>query len=179
MRWICKVCGYIHEGAEPPAICPVCKAPRERFELIDEGPAHAQEHKIGIALGMDERVVKGLQAQAKSSGERVGSYLAMARAADREGLPEAAAAFQRLAAEEGALCARLREMQGKGLSGSTQENLTAAALGKRQAAADMAELAGLAKSLGYEAIEQSLHEMARDEARHCQVFDGLLKRHFK
>ncbi len=179
MKWICKVCGYVHEGPQPPDICPVCKAPKERFELIDQGSSWAEEHKVGIARGLDKRVVEGLRENYRTACGEVGVYLAMGRAADREGYPELAGVLRRFSQEKADLAARLAELLGETLSDSTQENLKQRAQAEQGASGAKADLAKLAKSLGYDAIHEALQEMARDEARHGQACEGMLRRNFR
>ena len=178
MRWICKVCGYVHEGPQPPDICPVCKAPKERFELIDQGPQWAQEHKVGIARGLDKRVVEGLRERFRAACAAAGLSLAMGRAADREGYPEAAQVLCRFAQEEAGHAARFAELLGEALSDSTKENLGKSVKIRLEESSGTADLAKLAKSLGYEAINESLQEIARDQARHGQALEGMAKRYF-
>jgi len=179
MKWICKVCGYVHEGPQPPDICPVCKAPKERFELIDQGSDWAEEHKVGIARGLDKRVVEGLRENFRAECAEVGMYLAMGHAADREGYPEMAEVFRRFAQEEAEHAACLAELLGETLGNSTQENLKQRLQAEQEASSGKADLAKLAKSLGYEAIYEALQEMSRNEARHGRAFDGMLKRYFR
>lgn len=179
MKWICKVCGYVHEGPQPPDICPVCKAPKERFEMIDQGSSWAEEHKVGIARGLDKRVVEGLRENYRAQCNEVGMYLAMGRTADGEGYPEMAEVFRRFAQEEAEHAARLAELLGETLADSTQDNLRQRVQAEQVASSGKADLAKLAKSLGYEAIHEALQEMARDEARHGRAFEGMLKRNFR
>ena len=178
MKWICKVCGYVHEGPQPPDICPVCKAPKERFELIDQGPQWAEEHKVGIARGLDKRVVEGLRESWRAACAAAGTSLAMGRAADREGFPEVAEALNRFAQEEAGHAARCAEMLGEALSDSTKENLRKCVQTRQEEGRGTAELAQLAKSLGYQAIHESLQEIAREQARHGQALEGMTKRYF-
>lgn len=179
MKWVCQVCGYVHDGPEPPAICPVCKAPRERFEQFSGERQWADEHKIGIAKGVDERIVTGLRKEYTGECTEVAMYLAMARAADREGCPEVATPLQRIAMEEAAHAARLAEILGEVLSESTQRNLKMRVDAEQGSSQAKRELATLAKELGLDAIHDSLHEMCKDESRHGKVLDGLLKRYYE
>lgn len=179
MKWICKVCGYIYEGDEPPDICPVCKAGKEFFELLEEGRKWADGHTVGVARGIDARVVKALKERYQADCAEIGQYMAMARAADREGYPEAASAFTRLALEEAEHAGRLAELLGDPLSASTKTNLGLRVEAESGECKSKKDLADLARELGYDAIHDALHEMAKDEARHGQALDGLLKRLFK
>lgn len=158
MKWICKVCGYIHEGDTPPDICPVCKVGKEAFELLEAGLSLKDTHVIGLARGVDARVIALLQQRLQNDCREVAQYLAMARAADREGYPEAASLFERLAMEEAQHAGRLQELLGE--------------------CADKKALADLAKELKYDAVHDALHEMAKDEARHAQALNGLMNRLF-
>ena len=102
MKWYCTVCGYVHEGAEPPEACPVCKQPASKFKPMDEEAEYATVHKLGEgkAEGVSEDIIKDLRANFEGECSEVGMYLAMARVADREGYPEIAEAFKRYAFEE-------------------------------------------------------------------------------
>ncbi len=177
-KWLCKVCGYIHEGPEPPPICPVCKVGPERFELIEEGLSHSQQHKLGIARGLDEQLEQGLRQQTQQAGERAGLLSAMARAADREGLPEVAAALTRFAQMQTQQAGRLSELMGDKLSASTQQNLKEAVKALSQGSEAKAKLADIAKASGFDAIQEALNELARDEADQSQALAGQLKRYF-
>ncbi len=179
MKWVCKICGYVHEGAEPPAQCPVCKAPASKFEQMAEERAWADEHRIGVAKGLDERVVEGLRANFTGECTEVGMYLAMARAAHREGYPEIGMYWEKAAYEEAEHAAKFAELLGEVVSDSTKENLSVRVDAENGATAGKKELATLAKELGYDAIHDTVHEMAKDEARHGKAFEGLLNRYFK
>lgn len=178
MKWICKVCGYVHEGPEPPAICPVCKVGKERFERLPDTWESAQVHRVGAAQGADERLLTGLKAAFEQTSQAVGIHLAMGRAAEREGLPEIATALERIAREQASHAARLAELLGESLSDSSQENLQHRLEAKRQATQDKQDLAALAAELGNTAIQESLQEMTRDAARHGRALEGLLRRFF-
>ena len=168
-QWVCSVCGYIHQGDTPPAQCPQCKAPAEKFveKAADANVAYADEHKIGVAQGVDERVVEGLRANFTGECTEVGMYLAMSRQADREGYPEIAEAFKRYA-----------ELLGEVVYADTKKNLELRAAAEHGACEGKKELATLAKQLNYDAIHDTVHEMCKDEARHGCGFAGLLKRYF-
>lgn len=178
-KFICTVCGYVHEGNTPPEKCPVCGVPASKFkELVESGESKfASEHVIGVAKGVDSEIVDGLRAhQAGECGE-VGMYLAMARQADREGYPEVAEAFRRYAFEEAEHAARFTELLGEQVW-DTKKNLEARIAAEEEACADKTRIALLAKKAGLDAIHDTVHEMARDEARHCCGFKGLYKRLF-
>jgi rubrerythrin len=179
MKWVCKVCGYVHEGPEAPQQCPVCKAPKEKFEKLSDEREWADEHRIGIAQGVDERVIEGLKLNFTGECSEIGMYLAMSRAADREGLPEVAEAYKRIAYEEADHASKFAELLGEVVSSSTKENLSKRVEAEFGATAGKKELATLAKQLGYDAIHDTVHEMCKDEARHGKAFEGLLKRYFK
>ncbi len=181
MKWVCKVCGYVHEGAEAPEKCPQCNAPKERFAQMGGGAKtkeYADEHRVGIAKGLDERVIEGLRANINGVCSEVGMYLAMSRQADRDGYPEVAEAYKRYAFEEAEHAAKFAELLGEVLTDSTQKNLEMRAEAEFGATAGKKELATLAKELGYDAVHDTVHEMCKDEARHGKGFDGLLKRYF-
>jgi rubrerythrin len=179
MKWICSVCGYVHEGDTPPEYCPLCKAPGSKFNKAAEEKVWASEHKVGVAKGLDERVIEGLRANFNGECSEVGMYLAMSRVADREGYPEIAEAFKRYALEEADHAARFAELLGEVVTSSTKKNLELRAEAEYGATGGKTELAKLAKELGYDAVHDTVHEMARDEARHGKGFEGLLKRYFK
>ena len=170
--YVCKVCGYIHFGEEAPDRCPQCGAKSEMFEekKEEQGAAqYADEHRIGVAKGLDEEVVKGLKDNFMGECTEVGMYLAMSRQADREGYPEVAEAFKRYA----------WELLGEIVYPDTKKNLTLRAEAECGACKGKKELATKAKELGYDAIHDTVHEMCKDEARHGKGFEGLLKRYFK
>ena len=179
-KFICTVCGYIHEGDTAPEKCPKCGVPASKFkEYVESGAAQtfASEHVIGIAKGVDAEVVEGLQAHAKGECTEVGLYLAMARQADREGYPEVAEAFKRYGLEEAVHAAQFAELLGEVVF-DTKTNLEKRAAAEHGACADKFELAKRAKAMGFDAIHDMVHEAAKDEARHGAGFAGLLKRYF-
>lgn len=178
MKWICKVCGYVHEGPEAPEFCPQCKAPKAKFELMGAEKAYADEHRVGIAKDVDARVVEGLRMNFQGECTEVGMYLAMSRQADRDGYPEVAEAFKRYALEEAEHAAKFAELLGEVLTDSTKKNLELRAEAEWGATGGKKELATLAKELGLDAVHDTVHEMCKDEARHGKGFDGLLKRYF-
>ena len=179
-KWICTICGYVAYGENPPEACPQCKAPASKFQLQDEaaGLVYADEHRIGVAADADARVKEGLQMNFTGECTEVGMYLAMSRQADREGYPEIAEAFKRYAFEEAEHAAKFAELLGEVVTNSTKKNLELRVAAENGACAGKKEIATLAKELGYDAIHDTVHEMAKDEARHGCGFQGLLKRYF-
>ncbi len=178
MKWICKVCGYIHEGDAPPEICPVCGVGQEAFEQISSGLSLKDGHVLGSARLVDNRVVQNLQERLNKDCKEAALYLGMARAADREGYPEAANLFERLALEEVRHAGRLVELLGEGLTESTRANMEQRVLAETAECADKKALADLALNLKYDAVHDALHEMAKDEARHALAIHGLMNRLF-
>lgn len=177
-KYVCLVCGYVYTGDEAPEKCPVCGAPSEKFQLQDENAAYADEHKVGIAAGVDEAVLEDLRANFAGECSEVGMYLAMSRQADREGYPEVAEAFKRYALEEAEHASKFAELLGEVLTASTKKNLEMRAEAEAGACLGKKKLATRAKELGYDAIHDTVHEMCKDEARHGSGFTGLLKRYF-
>ena len=149
-KWVCSVCGYVHEGDSAPDFCPICKAPKGKFVLQGGDKTWAAEHVVGVAKGAPEEILQGLRENFQGECSEVGMYLAMSRVAHREGYPEIGLYWEKAALEEA-------------------EN--GATMGKF-------ELAKKAKELNLDAIHDTVHEMARDEARHGKAFEGLLKRYF-
>lgn len=179
-KYTCSVCGYVFEGDAPPANCPQCGAPAEKFKLADNGELlWATEHVVGVAKDVDARVIEGLRMNFTGECTEVGMYLAMSRAADRQGYPEVAEAYKRIAYEEADHAARFAEMLGEVVTADSKTNLSLRVDAEYGATAGKQELAALAKQLGYDAIHDSVHEMAKDEARHGRAFKGLLERYFK
>ncbi|MGI5887839.1 MAG: NADH peroxidase [Oscillospiraceae bacterium] len=181
-KYICSVCGYVFEGDAAPAKCPVCGAPADKFVKQEEKSDEVKfacEHEIGIAKGLDQRVVDGLRSNFTGECSEVGMYLAMSRAADREGYPEIAEAYKRIAYEEADHASKFAEMLGEVVSPSSKENLKARVEAEQGATQGKLDLAKLAKELGYDAVHDTVHEMAKDEARHGKAFLGLLNRYFK
>jgi rubrerythrin len=177
-KFVCGACGYIHEGVEAPDFCPQCKASKDKFSQQEDLGAFADEHRIGVAQGCDERVLEMLHANFNGECAEVGMYLAMSRQADREGYSEVAEAFRRYAFEEADHAARFAELLGEVVWPDTQKNVAARAEAEHGACAGKKKLATLAKELGYDAIHDTVHEMCKDEARHGAGFRGLLKRYF-
>ncbi|AFS79428.1 rubredoxin/rubrerythrin [Gottschalkia acidurici 9a] len=177
-KFVCKVCGYVHEGSEAPVECPVCKAGSNQFTAYDGDQDFADEHRIGIAKGVDEEILEGLRQNFVGECTEVGMYLAMARQAHREGYPEIGEAFTRYAFEEAEHAAKFAELLGEVVTESTKRNLELRADAEHGACAGKKELATLAKKANLDAIHDTVHEMAKDEARHGAGFRGLLKRYF-
>lgn len=179
-QWRCKVCGYVFTGDNPPPECPQCHASSDKFVELAAGSDEkfATEHEVGIAKGLDAEVVQGLKDNFTGECSEVGMYLAMSRQADREGYPEVAEAFKRYAFEEADHASRFAEMLGDVLTNSTKKNVEMRAAAEAGACDGKNKLAKRAKELGYDAIHDSVHEMAKDEARHGAGFKGLLKRYF-
>ena len=179
-KWICTVCGYVHEGDEAPEFCPQCKQPKSKFkEMVETTGAltFADEHVIGVAKGCDEEMIKDLNAHFMGECTEVGMYLAMSRQADREGYPEVAEAFKRYAWEEAEHAAKFAELLGD-VVWDTKTNLEKRKDAECGACEDKKRIATRAKQLNLDAIHDTVHEMARDEARHGRAFAGLLKRYF-
>ena len=180
-KWICTVCGYVHEGDEAPDFCPQCKAPKSKFkELVaTEGAlTFADEHVLGVAKGCDEEMIKDLNAHFMGECTEVGMYLAMSRQADREGYPEVADAFKRYAWEEAEHAAKFAELLGD-VVWDTKTNLEKRMNAEAGACEDKKRIATRAKQLNLDAIHDTVHEMCKDEARHGKGFEGLFNRYFK
>lgn len=182
-KFICTVCGYIHEGTEAPEKCPVCKAPASKFkELNDptEGPAFATVHTLGAARDEEAtpEMIKDLETHFNGECGEVGMYLAMSRQADREGYPEIAEAFKRYAWEEAEHAAKFAELLGE-VVWDTKTNVKARMEAECGACEDKKRIATLAKKLNLDAIHDTVHEMCKDEARHGKGFEGLYNRYFK
>lgn len=182
-KYICTVCGYVHEGPEAPAQCPQCKVPAEKFKELEEtegGIQFVQEHVIGIAkdYGVDEEMIKDLNAHFMGECTEVGMYLAMSRQADREGYPEIAEAFKRYAWEEAEHAAKFAELLGD-VVWDTKTNLEKRMNAEAGACEDKFRIAKNAKANNWDAIHDTVHEMAKDEARHGKGFEGLYNRYFK
>ena len=180
-KFICSVCGYVHEGDEAPERCPLCKAPRSKFnEMVedDEELQFVTEHVIGIAKDTDDEMRKDLNSHFQGECSEVGMYLAMSRQADREGYPEIAEAFRRYAFEEAEHAAKFAELLGD-VVWDTKTNLEKRMAAEAGANADKMRIARRAKEQNLDAIHDTVHEMAKDEARHGQGFQGLYRRFFK
>ena len=177
-KFVCTVCGYVHEGDSAPEKCPVCGVPASKFKEQVEEQTWAAEHKVGVANGVDERVIEGLRANFAGECSEVGMYLAMARVAHREGYPEIGLYWEKAAYEEAEHAAKFAELLGEVVTDSTKKNLQMRVEAENGATAGKTALAKKAKELGLDAIHDTVHEMARDEARHGKAFEGLLKRYF-
>ena len=180
-KWICTICGYVHEGDEAPDFCPQCKAPKSKFKEMEETAgalSFADEHVIGVAKGCDEEMLKDLNAHFNGECTEVGMYLAMSRQADREGYPEVAEAFKRYAWEEAEHAAKFAELLGD-VVWDTKTNLEKRMNAESGACADKKRIATRAKQLNLDAIHDTVHEMAKDEARHGKGFECLYNRYFK
>ena len=181
-KYVCPVCGYVHEGNEPPEKCPQCNVPGSKFieKNIDEKLVFACEHEIGIAKNVtDKEIIDGLKANFAGECTEVGMYLAMSRAAHREGYPEIGLYWEKAAFEEAEHAAKFAEMLGDVVSASTKENLEKRVDAEHGATQGKLDLANRAKELNLDDIYNTVHEMAKDEARHGKAFEGLLNRYFK
>jgi len=178
-KFVCTICGYIHEGDAAPDFCPVCKAPANKFvEKSEDSLSWADEHRIGVAKDVDAEVIEGLRANFVGECTEVGMYLAMSRQADREGFPEVAEAYKRIAFEEAEHAAKFAELLGEVVVADTKTNLQMRVDAEHGACQGKKDLAILAKKLNLDAIHDTVHEMCKDEARHGAAFNGLLKRYF-
>lgn len=178
-KFVCTVCGYVHEGDAAPEFCPQCKAPASKFVEQKAGEmAWAAEHVVGVASGVAPEIIEGLRQNFTGECTEVGMYLAMARQAIREGYPEIGAFYQQAAWEEAEHAAKFAELLGEVVTPSTKKNLELRMAAENGATAGKKELAAKAKALGLDAIHDTVHEMAKDEARHGCGFEGLLKRYF-
>ena len=178
-KFVCSVCGYVHEGNEAPEKCPLCGAPASKFtEVKEDGLTFACEHEVGIIDGVDEEIVNGLREHFNGECSEVGMYLAMSRVADREGYPEVAEAYKRIAFEEAEHAAKFAEMLGEVVTPSTKKNLEMRVMAEHGATQGKLDIAVAAKKANLDAIHDTVHEMAKDEARHGKAFHGLLKRYF-
>jgi Rubrerythrin len=178
-NWVCTVCGYVHEGATPPQECPVCHQPAFKFKEVEEETVWAAEHVVGVAKGAPEDIIEDLRANFKGECSEVGMYLAMARIAHREGFPEIGLYWEKAAFEEAEHAAKFAELLGEVVTDSTKKNLEMRVDAEHGATAGKTDLAKRAKALGLDAIHDTVHEMARDEARHGKALKGLLERYFK
>ena len=187
MKYVCPVCGYVHEGDTPPEFCPICKVPGSKFTVVKEEMTWAAEHVIGIGKELSDSIpeedrkmiLDGLKANFEGECSEVGMYLAMARAAHREGYPEIGLYWEKAAWEEAEHAAKFCEMLGDMVSASTKQNLKVRVDAENGATAGKTDLAKLCKKYNLDALHDSIHEMARDEARHGKAFKGLLERYFK
>ena len=188
-KWVCKVCGYIYEGPEAPAECPVCHAKSNMFEEVKGEMKLAAEHEFGVyaktvknndQISEEDKKYIFDQLMANFNGEcsEVGMYLAMARVAHRQGYPEIGMYWEKAGLEEAEHAAKFAELLGEVVTDSTKKNLQMRVDAENGATAGKFELAKLAKKYNLDAIHDTVHEMARDEARHGKAFEGLLNRYF-
>ena len=177
-KFVCSVCGYVYEGEAAPEFCPLCKAPASKFIEQTEEKTWAAEHVVGVASDVPEDIKADLRANFEGECSEVGMYLAMARVAHREGYPEIGLYWEKAAYEEAEHAAKFAELIGEVVSPSTKENLKVRVEAENGATAGKFDLAKRAKALNLDAIHDTVHEMARDEARHGKAFEGLLKRYF-
>ena len=178
-KFVCSVCGYVHNGAEAPKVCPVCGVGADKFTEQGGERTWAAEHVVGIAKGVDEEIVEGLRANFMGECTEVGMYLAMARVAHREGYPEIGLYWEKAAYEEAEHAAKFAELLGEVVTDSTKKNLEMRVDAENGATEGKMALAKRAKELNLDAIHDTVHEMARDEARHGKAFEGLLNRYFR
>ena len=179
MKWVCSVCGFVFEGEQPPEKCPQCKAPASKFIAQAGEMTWAAEHVVGVAQGAPEDIINDLRSNFNGECSEVGMYLAMARVAHREGYPEIGLYWEKAAWEEAEHAAKFAELLGEVVTDSTKKNLQMRVDAENGATAGKTELAKKAKALNLDAIHDTVHEMARDEARHGKALKGLLDRYFK
>ena len=194
-KFVCPVCGYVHEAEAMPEgfVCPVCKVPGSKFKVMEEGKL-AAEHEFGVY----EKTVKNnpdisdadkafileqLMANFQGECSEVGMYLCMARIAHREGYPEIGLYWEKAAFEEAEHAAKFAELLGSvlepNMKADTKSNLAWRVDCEYGATSGKFDLAKVAKANGLDAIHDTVHEMARDEARHGRALQGLLERYFK
>ena len=178
-KWVCPVCGYVHEGDTPPEVCPVCQVAGDKFKKQGEELTWAAEHVVGVAAEVSEDIKADLRANFEGECSEVGMYLAMARVAHREGYPEVGLYYEKAAWEEAEHAAKFAELLGEVVTDSTKKNLELRVAAENGATAGKMDLAKRAKAANLDAIHDTVHEMARDEARHGKAFKGLLDRYFK
>ena len=177
-KFVCSVCGYVHEGDAAPEKCPQCGVGADKFTEQAEGLSWAAEHVVGVAQGVSEDIIEDLRANFNGECSEVGMYLAMARVAYREGYPEIGTYWEKAAYEEAEHAAKFAELLGEVVTDSTKKNLEMRVEAENGATAGKTDLAKRAKEANLDAIHDTVHEMARDEARHGKAFAGLLKRYF-
>ena len=178
MKYVCQVCGYVHEGDSAPEECPICHAPAEKFTAQSGDKTWAAEHVVGVAKGVREDILQDLRDNFNGECSEVGMYLAMARVAFREGYPEVGMYYEKAAYEEAEHAAKFAELLGEVVTDSTKKNLQMRVDAENGATAGKVDLAKRAKAANLDAIHDTVHEMARDEARHGKAFEGLLNRYF-
>ena len=177
-KYVCTVCGYVHEGDSAPEQCPVCKVGAEKFKKQEGEKVWAAEHVVGVANGVSEDILADLRANFEGECSEVGMYLAMARVAHREGYPEIGLYYEKAAWEEAEHAAKFAELLGEVITNSTKKNLELRVAAEHGATEGKTDLAKRAKAANLDAIHDTVHEMARDEARHGKAFEGLLNRYF-
>ncbi len=177
-KYVCSVCGYVYEGDSAPEKCPQCGVPGSKFVEQEDDKTWASEHVVGVAQGVPEDIINDLRANFQGECSEVGMYLAMARVAYREGYPEIGAYWEKAAYEEAEHAAKFAELLGEVVTDSTKKNLEMRVEAEHGATEGKTDLAKRAKALNLDAIHDTVHEMARDEARHGKAFEGLLKRYF-
>jgi len=177
-KYVCTVCGYVHEGDSAPEQCPVCKVGSDKFVEQQGEKVWASEHVVGVAQGVSEDIIMDLRANYEAECTEVGMYLAMARVAHREGYPEIGLYYEKAAWEEAEHAAKFAELLGEVVTDSTKKNLEMRVDAEHGATEGKTDLAKRAKAANLDAIHDTVHEMARDEARHGKAFEGLLKRYF-
>ena len=177
-KYVCQICGYVHEGDSAPEACPICKAPASKFTEQSGEMTWAAEHVVGVAKGVSEDILMDLRANFEGECSEVGMYLAMSRVAHREGYPEIGLYYEKAAFEEADHASRFAELLGEVITDSTKKNLELRVAAENGATAGKFDLAKRAKAANLDAIHDTVHEMARDEARHGKAFEGLLKRYF-
>ena len=192
-KWVCSVCGYVHEGDQAPAECPVCHVSAEKFNKVEGEMVLAAEHEYGIYAKTGKNnpdiseedkkfIFDQLMANFNGEGAEVGMYLCMARIAYREVDPGIGLYWENAAYEEAEHAAKFAELLGEDLEpmmkSTTKDNLAWRVECEYGATAGKFELAKKAKQLNLDAIHDTVHEMARDEARHGKAFEGFLRRMF-
>ena len=178
MKFVCQVCGYVYEGDQAPEKCPQCGAPASKFTKQEGDLSWAAEHVVGVAQGAPQDIIDDLRANFNGECSDVGMYLAMSRVAYREGYPEIGEYWRRAAFEEAEHAAKFAELLGEVVTDSTKKNLEMRVEAENGATAGKTDLAKRAKAANLDAIHDTVHEMARDEARHGKAFQGLLNRYF-
>ena len=177
-KFVCSVCGYVYEGENYPKKCPQCNAPGSKFTEQSGEMSWAAEHVVGVAQGVSEDILADLRANFSGECTEVGMYLAMSRVAHREGYPEIGLYYEKAAYEEAEHAAKFAELLGEVITDSTKKNLEMRVEAENGATAGKTDLAKRAKAVNLDAIHDTVHEMARDEARHGKAFEGLLNRYF-
>lgn len=177
-KFVCPVCGYVYEGDTAPEKCPVCGVSGDKFKVAGDEKVWAAEHVVGVAKDVSEDIKADLRANFEGECSEVGMYLAMARVAHREGYPEIGLYWEKAAYEEAEHAAKFAELLGEVVTDSTKKNLEMRVDAENGATAGKFDLAKRAKEANLDAIHDTVHEMARDEARHGKAFEGLLKRYF-